>query len=917
MKSKYLKNILLGSFLGIILFTGTNYVKAADTQNNCGTTTMYSTQTIINIPNVHDQARFYLFAINGTKALCLNPGKSMSNGLTYVRDASPYSGNSLVIKAYNYATRSGASDMDQIAAQTVVWAVYSAGITQQSSLEVAIQQAFFQLNVGLGEVVSRAHSIMNGILSSSTSGTLYIWRKRGNNGNYQTFVSKATTTVCPPTDTPENPDCDPTVEDCDGEEELTCDIVTDKNLASCSSTYSSNYGYIVQAVSGNCKDEYVGWKNNVYGAPTSANVGSYCQMYCLDTFEENYPGNISTAVNVGSYIVWPNNNINSNQSKINANLAKYPMSATLTRNCRIMVNISGLNTAYSGYRSTMDSLSPYKTEYLEHDCQNLQNDVTEKQNDLTNKQTALNQCVASNGNTYTYWSNWESRYITAETCQSERSAVSSASAALDNAARELQNCNDYGAALTGAISVVREYNNCISASIENNLSFSADYSVSYNDSTYGETNFELQESGSSMECTGCTSTIGNISADESDNENHNWANEGIFSSKKSQVEARTIKFSISKTFDLKDGYYYYVDKLTNKSLSNLTSTTANYSTIGFSNLPISFDSDTTALYNLKLNVSVSGTNFDDEINRDDYVCHYTVKNGNDSCICPENTENKGKDLSCYVSTKNQSTSGYTCATAIEEVCNSNSAAIIESSDPDICPEKYVCPEGTMNAGYDLTACITSGKSYQWCENYWCDFDITNPPVCPRGTTNEGMDLTSCVYPMVNKGMSYADALVYCQDVSCPTSGVKIIYRTISLINPFPGFNANSTVSSSSPTRGMFNMTVSGRYPGSNWNSSSVVYSRILQNRGTAAGSGYDVYDKEPLYTFVLTPDLIKEIRKYNARQSNGYADFNLSCKLNNSKACISEFVHSSLSGLVSGSCKSLSSNGANFYTCDD
>ena len=80
--------------------------------------------------------------------------------------------------------------------------------------------------------------------------------------------------------------------------------------------------------------------------------------------------------------------------------------------------------------------------------------------------------------------------------------------------------------------------------------------------------------------------------------------------------------------------------------------------------------------------------------------------------------------------------------------------------------------------------------------------------------------------------------------------------------------------------------------------------------------GSAIYQGEPLYTFVLTTETINNIRNYNDLRvvNGGYADYTLDCKLNNSRACVSEFVHSEEYGLTGGVCFN-ATNRTNFYTC--
>ena len=117
--------------------------------------------------------------------------------------------------------------------------------------------------------------------------------------------------------------------------------------------------------------------------------------------------------------------------------------------------------------------------------------------------------------------------------------------------------------------------------------------------------------------------------------------------------------------------------------------------------------------------------------------------------------------------------------------------------------------------------------------------------------------------------------------------INLIYRPIDLYNPFPDINAG------------------GRNTGSNWcygfdnrndcsNTNQIVDKYILKNRGV---KGHEIYSEEPMYTFILTPSIIKEIRDYN--NNNSYADYagslnnetyDFKCNSNTGKTCISEYL---------------------------
>lgn len=118
-------------------------------------------------------------------------------------------------------------------------------------------------------------------------------------------------------------------------------------------------------------------------------------------------------------------------------------------------------------------------------------------------------------------------------------------------------------------------------------------------------------------------------------------------------------------------------------------------------------------------------------------------------------------------------------------------------------------------------------------------------------------------------------------------GIDLIYRPIDLYDPFPDIDG------------------SGRNTGSNWcnynsdetdcsNDNKVVYNYILNNRNV---EGEEIYSKEPMYTFILTPSIINEIKKYN--NQNSYTDYygslgdktyDFKCNEGTGKNCISDYL---------------------------
>ena len=110
--------------------------------------------------------------------------------------------------------------------------------------------------------------------------------------------------------------------------------------------------------------------------------------------------------------------------------------------------------------------------------------------------------------------------------------------------------------------------------------------------------------------------------------------------------------------------------------------------------------------------------------------------------------------------------------------------------------------------------------------------------------------------------------------------VNVIYRTISLNDPFPGESGK------------------GRPAGSNWqgttrvlgNEMSFISAYIENNRGVKTEK---VYNETPMYEFVLTASNMRAIRKYNKSVKNNYTDFNFECT--NGEYCKSKFLESGIS----------------------
>lgn len=154
-----------------------------------------------------------------------------------------------------------------------------------------------------------------------------------------------------------------------------------------------------------------------------------------------------------------------------------------------------------------------------------------------------------------------------------------------------------------------------------------------------------------------------------------------------------------------------------------------------------------------------------------------------------------------------------------------------------------------NSGQLLTQSQLSGFEYPYFEN---SFSFVIPITTKNGTSGKvvaGNNLYSCPINVTNLFMTD------CKSGNCGTGGINVIYRPISLINPFPNIKSNNVY----------------RAMGANWN---INFAEIVikNNRGV---SDYEVYNKTPIYTINLDAATIKEIRKYN--KTTEFNNFDMQC----------------------------------------
>lgn len=189
-------------------------------------------------------------------------------------------------------------------------------------------------------------------------------------------------------------------------------------------------------------------------------------------------------------------------------------------------------------------------------------------------------------------------------------------------------------------------------------------------------------------------------------------------------------------------------------------------------------------------------------------------------------------------------------------------------NPDSCEEK--CGSDTVCLE-ECNKCIEECAGDQNCIDENClTGDSPDDPDNPYDPTTPGSDALSCIL-RCNGDQSCIERCPKCIGQHCVSCtgphcddwrGLAVIYRPISLENPFPGIDGET------------------REPGSNWKHTKVniagetKYLYISNNRNVSESEIYAAH-VEPMYSFTLTPAVIMRIRNYN--DSNSYGDFNMKC----------------------------------------
>lgn len=300
--------------------------------------------------------------------------------------------------------------------------------------------------------------------------------------------------------------------------------------------------------------------------------------------------------------------------------------------------------------------------------------------------------------------------------------------------------------------------------------------------------------------------------------------------------------------------------------------------------------------NINTNIDKGTSNLTVPLNYLNGVYKYNLKFDN-SIISKMALRNHKKG---QVELKRIDNTNYKVRYEVDYKINSNTANAISNNNLSFtCPykvTKYQCKDDDGNYYPCDDPKCTGNNCDSGCENGNCG-------ECENLGTNEcciNGKKTACP-----SACNYECCDANGNEISCPGGDSiigDVIYRPISLVEPFPGKDGNK------------------RTPGNNWNkivktADGKVYSYgdyyIRLRRGY---KDYEIYQTEPLYVIKLDGNKIQAIRKYNDKHN--YNDFELTCI--NGENCVSNFLRGATQDFTinlidSGTCKDINSH--NFDSC--
>ncbi len=287
--------------------------------------------------------------------------------------------------------------------------------------------------------------------------------------------------------------------------------------------------------------------------------------------------------------------------------------------------------------------------------------------------------------------------------------------------------------------------------------------------------------------------------------------------------------------------------------------------------------------------------------RSGYSCIVLTPKETDDCSSEDDANRLGLDWNpynqtcCPVGTTYNPTLGK--CESNNETCRIENGKYYDFDGNEITKEEYdrICP----NSENGDTCRIENGKYYDFDGNEITkeEYDRICPSNLPPTCETDG----DCPY-----GCCPSGECAPMPDGTCPGSGgIDVIYRTIDLVNPFPGQNAEQ------------------RNTGANWCSYNIrtqkidckynnqtVKNYITREKGGTEHGGEVYREDHVLYEVTLDSSTIGKVRDYN--DSHKYDDWDLDC-LDNGRACISDFLRDQVT--TTGKCSRASKS--TFYTCDE
>lgn len=336
-----------------------------------------------------------------------------------------------------------------------------------------------------------------------------------------------------------------------------------------------------------------------------------------------------------------------------------------------------------------------------------------------------------------------------------------------------------------------------------------------------------------------------------------------------QTTVKTINYS------LYDNVYRYVSKPDGYSTSSKY--TENYYDIGFGNLPTSYYRQARNDYRYRLSFASSwfGKNqrfykfLTNKYNRID-ISYNVTSSGLDLNKFYKDLVNNITALSSLEDDKSEdhfinssfttqlAKLGYSVTDFLKTPCAKSSGCSLKSNGTTT---GIKCTSDIIDATCSLEDPSGCSKNYQKIKS------------CIR--SNYSSSQGNIAFPSTD--LNYTCTYSVGQGISGPfddgisDKGINVIYRSISLEDPFPD-----------------------RESGSNWLEYDT-YTAITYNRGVQTNKLYT--ERDPLYSMVMTPATIKKIRKYN--DTHEYPDFTLECNKTGGK-CLSDFLRSEFSSYITG-----------------